>query len=425
MGAWTMVARNFISGLLRDRSGNALILASVALPALIGAGGLAMDTIQWTLMQRQLQREADSAALAGAFAKAQGASASTAATASIGRDNLVTLSATPIIESAPTKGAYAGNTGAVRVVLETTNTLPFSNTFLGKATRMTVEATAASLTNGNYCIISLETSSSAGITMQGSSIVNMGCGLATNSKASPAVIAGGSTQVTASHVAAVGGLKNSANYIGGTVLLPYSVPQKDPFAALPTPSVPTPCNSQMKIQPGDTRTTKSAGCYKGISINGPVYLNPGIYIVDGSISFGAQGDAQMAPGSTGGLTFILTSGTPNNANSFGSLSMNGGATINLTATTTGTYKGVLFYQDRRAPAGGSNTVNGNSGSVLQGAFYFKSQDLSFSGDSGITTDCVQLVSRRVTFTGNTDILNECPVDSGAGSFIGTRVFLVA
>jgi hypothetical protein len=69
-------------------------------------------------------------------------------------------------------------------------------------------------------------------------------------------------------------------------------------------------------------------------------------------------------------------------------------------------------------------VNGNAMSSFQGSFYFASQNLSFSGDSGMTTDCVQLVSRRVTFIGNTNIVNHCPVDSGAGSFIGSRVFLV-
>ena len=126
-----------------------------------------------------------------------------------------------------------------------------------------------------------------------------------------------------------------------------------------------------------------------------------------------------------GVTFILTSATAaSNPSSVATLDMNGGAKLNMTATTTGTYAGVLFYQDRRASAGTINNVNGNALSKFQGSFYFASQDLSFSGDSGMTTDCVQLVSRRVTFIGNTNIVNVCPVDSGAKSFIGSRVFLV-
>lgn len=414
-----------IGKLLRDRSGNAVVLTAIALPALVGAAGLGLDTIQWTLAQRQMQREADSAALSGAYARAQGADAAAAANASLTRDNLLTLTQTPVIERPPTVGPYAGKTEAVRVVLTTSSTLPFASAFLRRPTTVSVEATAASITNGTFCVISLEDSSATGITMQGSAVVNMGCGMATNSKGVPAVTASGSSTVNASTVAAVGGLKATANYASGTVLLPYSVPQPDPESALPTPSVPNPCSSQMKVQPGDTLTTKNPGCYKGMSINGPVNFNPGTYIVDGSISIGAQAVVGMAPGTTGGVTFILTSSTPTNANSFGSLSMNGGATVNLTSSTSGTYAGILFYQDRRAPAGGSNTINGNSTSTLQGTIYFKSQDLSFSGDSGMTTDCIQLVSRRVTFTGNNSIVNHCPTDPGAPhAFIGTRVYLV-
>jgi Flp pilus assembly protein TadG len=402
-------------------SGNALILTSLALPALIGAAGLTMDTVQWNLVQRQLQRQADSAALAGAFARAQGSNPTIAATSSIDRDALVVLSAAPIIENAPTAGDFAGDTNAVRVILESSKTLPFSNVFLGRAVDLRVEATAASVTNGTYCVISLESTTATGITMQGSASVDMGCGLSTNSRGVPAVTAGGSSTVVASHVSAVGGLRATANYTAGTVLLPYSVAQPDPFGALPAPVVPNPCNENLRVQPNrpvENVTNPGTRCFRNMDLNGAVNFAPGIYIIDGSVSIGAQAVVNGT-----GVTFILTSSTPTNANSFGSLSMNGGATVDLSATTTGTYAGVLFYQDRRAPAA-TNTVNGGSTSKLQGAFYFPSQDLNFNGNSGMATDCVQLVSRRVTFTGNNSIVNECPADSGAGAFIGTRVYLV-
>jgi len=55
--------------LWRDRRGNALVIAGAALPLIIGSAGLASDTIQWALMKRQLQRTADSAALAGVYGK--------------------------------------------------------------------------------------------------------------------------------------------------------------------------------------------------------------------------------------------------------------------------------------------------------------------------------------------------------------------
>ena len=37
---------------------------------------------------------------------------------------------------------------------------------------------------------------------------------------------------------------------------------------------------------------------------------------------------------------------------------------------------------------------------------------------------VQIAARRVTFIGNSTIVNVCPPNSGAGAFSGLRVFLV-
>ena len=57
--------------LWKDDRGNVLIIGGAALPMLIGAAGLATDTIQWALWKRQLQRAADSAAIAGVYDRIQ------------------------------------------------------------------------------------------------------------------------------------------------------------------------------------------------------------------------------------------------------------------------------------------------------------------------------------------------------------------
>jgi len=51
----------FIKKLVGDRRGNVLAIAAACLPLVVGAAGLATDTIQWTMWKRQLQRAADSA----------------------------------------------------------------------------------------------------------------------------------------------------------------------------------------------------------------------------------------------------------------------------------------------------------------------------------------------------------------------------
>ena len=72
--------------LRRNERGNVLILAGFAMPLIIGSAGLAVDTIQWAMWKRQLQRAADSAALAGVYATVQGGqTAQAAAEVSLGK----------------------------------------------------------------------------------------------------------------------------------------------------------------------------------------------------------------------------------------------------------------------------------------------------------------------------------------------------
>ena len=397
-----------------------MAIAAVCLPLLVGAAGLAVDTTQWTYWRRQLQREADSAALAGAFAKAQSKDPVVAANSDLSRTNTILLSGPADIHSAPTTGAFIGNSQAVRVSLTTSQRLPFSGSFMLATPAISASATAAVVSNGDYCALALSpTTASAGIKMQGSASLNFGCGLATNSQAANAVTAGGSSSITATPVSAVGGLTASNNYVGGTQLLPYSLPQPDPFANLPTPS-PSGCQSQVTVGPNTTQTL-SPGCYSGMNLKGTVTLNPGTYYIDGgSFSVGSQA---IVAGD--GVTIILTSSSAASSPSLiATLNVNGGATLQLTAPTSGTYKGILFYQDRRALDSGADTLNGNASSKLQGALYFPSQELDFSGTSGMTTDCLQLVAYRLTFIGNTSVSNQCPAASGAASFKGVQVRLV-
>src|SRR6478609_819598 len=72
----------FIKKLVGDRRGNVLAIAAACLPLVVGAAGLATDTIQWTLWRRQLQRAADSAAIAGVYDRSAAANGATTNTPS-------------------------------------------------------------------------------------------------------------------------------------------------------------------------------------------------------------------------------------------------------------------------------------------------------------------------------------------------------
>ncbi|WP_374387403.1 pilus assembly protein TadG-related protein [Sandaracinobacter sp.] len=263
--------------LLKDRKGAVALIMAAATPIIVGGLGLSIDTIQWTLTKRQMQRQADSGAIAGAYGLAQGRNVAAVVADDLARNAYVDLTNDPVVENAPTAGPQAGNTRAVRVALSTNVNLPFTGFFLNGPLTIPAEATASLVANGEFCALSLETANATGITLWGSSTVDLGCGMATNSVSANAVVAGGSSTVSATPIAAVGGVPQSSNYAPGTVLIPYAVPQPDPFLALPDPVVSGAAQNG-NVNSNQTRTL-NPGTYNGMDLKGTVTLNPGTYVI--------------------------------------------------------------------------------------------------------------------------------------------------
>lgn len=415
-----MRALSWLRRLLRSERGNVIVIGAAAMPLMIGAGAVALDTIQLSLWKRQLQRAADSGALAGARAIAQ----QKAAVAAVDRDlllnNQVPLTAARVVENAPTVGAYAGNALAVRVVLSSKQTLPFWQFFTDSSPTLQVSATAALVRDGSFCMVSLEEGNVAGIDVGGSATLNLGCGMATNSRAEEAINAHGSARITSNPITAVGGLTRSDHFTGKTQFNGYASEQQDPFASLADPvRPPGPCPS-LTVEPTATETI-TPGCYSGMTLKGNVTLQPGTYFIDGG-TFDVTSQAAIT---CSGCTIVLSSSTAaNNPASIASLEINGGARLNMTAPASGPYAGVLFYQDRRAPLLNTVRINGSAGGALEGALYLPRANLTMNGSSAMNTQCFQLVARRLSFTGNMNIQNNCPPSSASRPFAADYVRLV-
>lgn len=418
--------RRQASRLNLGRQGNMAALTAMLMPVLIGAAGLASDTAQWVLMRRALQRQADSAALAGAYAITQGRTAASGATLDLAKNQNFTLTGAPLIENAPSTGPWAGNRDAVRVRLVATSNLPFSSLFLGGGTSISAEAVAGLQQDGDYCILALDSSASIGITNSGNTLVDARCGMHSNSTGEPAITGQGSATIFASPVSAVGNINSSSNFAPGTLFTPYNVAQRDPYASLPDPAIIS--NGQnIGVNPNQTRSL-SPGTYRSFDIKGTANLAPGVYYIDGRNGGGLDIGSQAVLNGTG-VTFVLTNSNFTSAASTGTAAavrINGGARLNLTAPTAGTFKGVLIYQDRRAAAMSETVqVNGNSASRLRGAIYTPRNEMRFNGTSGMDIDCLQMIGFRITFTGTSDIRNICPANSGSGAFKGGIVRLLS
>ena len=86
--------------------------------------------------------------------------------------------------------------------------------------------------------------------------------------------------------------------------------------------------------------------------------------------------------------------------------MNGNATVTLSAQTSGTYSGVLFYGDRTGTSA-SSTFNGTATSLLTGAIYFPKQQVSYLGNFSGTGGCTQVVANTIQWSGSTTIKQNC------------------
>jgi hypothetical protein len=99
------------------------------------------------------------------------------------------------------------------------------------------------------------------------------------------------------------------------------------------------------------------------------------------------------------VMFYLTNGA--------TLDIRGGSELNLSAQTTGTHAGLLFFGDR-TQATADNKVNGNNTSNVTGAFYFPSQRLEFLGNFSGTQACTQIIADTVLYQGSANFQHNCP-----------------
>jgi hypothetical protein len=125
---------------------------------------------------------------------------------------------------------------------------------------------------------------------------------------------------------------------------------------------------------------------------GPIYINGGDATLQGDFSCAA-------------CTIVLTN--KDSASPIGTVKANAGANINIAPPTTGEFKGIAIFQDRRAAdCKNCNKVNGNSASVIQGALYFPSQELEYNGGGTTNAICTMFVARRLNFSGNSATSNK-------------------
>lgn len=404
---------------LRRNDAGSVMTFMVVLPVLAGSLALGVETGSWYLTKQRMQVASDAAALAASVDKAAGKDTATiTATARYetqragfihGADG-VTVS----VNIPPLSGPYTTHDRAVEVIVQRQTTAGLAKALyasLGGSTfsfamkarstgALTTDPTTGSSAEG--CVVALTTGNEQGIKVNNFSTLNIDCtvvsnGTATFSNTNASISLHNFTTATLNRVYSRGTF-NASNFsalnLANRAITNASNPGEDPYVGLATPMTGT-CSFNPYNVPNDNTLTLNPGTYcGGLSINNKTTVNftPGTYyITNGDLIL--NGITTVAcPTCTGGagVTFVLTQTSGNN-NDIGGVTLNNLGTVTLVAPNSGTYAGIVFYQDRRAPLGSmaANTrvfgVNNITNVTLAGAVYFPSNRIDINNLSAIGT----------------------------------------
>jgi Flp pilus assembly protein TadG len=399
--------------LWKDKTGGVMVYTALALPILMGVSGLSVDIGSWYVDKRITQAAADAGAIAAGLEVMRSSTGDDsnvsysvlyqAATTSAAENGYDSSGGDTIqVNNPPLSGAYAGSSDHVEVIIQHPAKVFLAGILFDETVTVASRAVAEAALN-EACIWGLSRTEEKAVKVSGGATVNLPCGIFSNSNAEEALSADGGACINASRIKSVGGAVGDCMNPGA---VEGTRPINDPFADMQPPSYGG-CDytANIRVNSGDT-VTLEPGTYCGnITVNsgGTLNFDPGLYVLDSAgLNFASNA---VVDGSD--VTFYLTENTTQGTN----VAVAAGADVTLSAPSGGDLPGVLFFQDRDAPADINHNFTGQSSMSLEGILYFPTHDLKFAGGGTIDPVTAVIAANTVEFTGNTttDNLDNSPV----------------
>lgn len=436
-----LIGLNFRSGwgvpvarVTKAENGQVLVLTALSLTVLLGFMALAIDVGLIHYRQVQLQTAADAAAVAaglelGNCGKTVCTNMQNAAARALIEDGITTSNITPtankctiststglamVINVAPcvlgSKDPNSGNTNMAEVVL-TESQRTFFGIFVGHPIwNLVARAEAGEAyylsTGGGNCIYtkSLAFNSSNGIFKLTNCGIYDNGNLQTNNGdgvTATTFLYYGSWSPNNCNNSCVWNLGNSQTQPTHT-----NTVQSDPLASLTPPTKPANSTTASNTTPNNGATLQPGYYPNGVNLNSnvSVTLSPGVYYMNGSINVNSG-----AKITGNGVTLYFTSG---------SLQLNSGSTAKLSAPTTstnGSNANMLVWES--TGNGSGMEIDATSSSYFNGVIYLPRQTLTLNSGSGVNingtaTSTALDVNALIVNSGTTFLLN------GAGGYLG-------
>jgi Flp pilus assembly protein TadG len=431
-----------LTAFLANQAGASFIITALAFPVVLGMAGLGVDGVLWYMDKRENQTVADNAAVAATIALSRDPGISDADLELVVRDSTKTnnfvhgADGTVVVNAPPLSGPNAGTAGYAEVLVQKQADLYFSRMMVSNTFTVQARAVGGVSFFGEHCVVSLDPTEDGAITLLGTADVTSDCGMASNSSSDQAILVKGKAELNAQPLQAYGDIDTSGASTITNEYPPQPLSERvdDPYAGvLPGLQADPSCigATATLYQTADSPLSPGRYC-GGITINGNVDFNPGLYIVDDG-GFRIQGGGDIrGPG----VTFVLTA---MDAPDLGTADFSAGTgTVELRAPTaaeaaaTGGYEGMLFIQDSYVPNLDTlspmpkNMLTGGANVHLAGALYFPDLEVVYTGGTSGGVGCTLIVSKKVTFEGNVFLDNDAAECLKAGVTSGiqqTRVRL--
>jgi hypothetical protein len=442
-----------IAKVLGDERGASMTMVAVALPALIGMGGLGVETGAWFAIKLRNQSAADAAAIAAGYEVIAG------------KTN-VTGNLMPAASEAAMRNGYRGRTpvvtypysdglvsSGIAVALQQTQEALLAAMFLSDVTVVS-KAVAVIEVLDNPCVLALGTHGTDVEVADFAHLDMPSCSVAANSTSGSAIDLHGTTSsIAAMTLVTPGRVSLQGNPINPAAPPPefsLTLPAKigapnlpDPYAAtlthsLLTAGMPTAgrCKSSMasgiRIYKGDcvipgaslsqrrirlSADTQISGSWN-IGASQTIDLSPGTYWITGDLTLERGGtlNCSACDNVTGaGVTIVLAA----QSNKIGTVTTASSATLNLNAPSGGRFPGLVLAQDSNVlPSGASysssrSTVTLGLLGALNGLVYFPNSSMTFQGHpSSAGPKCLLLVVDTLTINGNSSLETEGCTSAG-------------
>ena len=388
--------RSLRSRFLADSMGTTALAFALAMPAVLGALGVAVDMGMLQAKRTQLQQAADGAAIAAAkeLTVSTSDAKTIAATADVFARSSMTLQSSTLQVSAN----IGSKKDSVTVELREDWTPFFAHFLQTGVTPVVVQATAKLAGEANICVLTLNPTDGKSLHMDNSGrLEGNGCAVYSNSKSSEGIRLDAGSDLRADLVCSAGGVMRKSGAIPGKITEDCP-PISDPLGDRIEPKM-TGCDfDDVDISTGTV--TLSPGTYcDGLKIKGnaQVTFETGDYIITGG-KFEVEGSASVKGEN---VAFYLHGPKT-------TLEFKENTTLELTGAKSGPMAGLLFFEDRSAPAERNHRINSKNAKELTGTIYLSRGELRIDPNSAVagSSDYTAIIVNKLkVYEGSRLVLN--------------------